>query len=143
MTGCIQDAALAPARQGFCVPNAGRGSMVARRGLDFSAAGSTAAGFGEVLHSHRAIQQQSSAVGLRWKGCLSFLYSRSAAEDFDAGQRLSFSYYIVTEQHEGNMAVTSDVDLGSTIHIELPIRDVSINGSSPNKSSIEDLESTE
>jgi hypothetical protein len=49
----------------------------------------------------------------------------------------------VTEQHEGNMAVTSDVDLGSTIHIELPIRDVSINGSSPNKSSIEDLESTE
>ena len=34
------------------------------RGLDFSAPGSTAAGFGEVLHSCRAIRQQSSAVGL-------------------------------------------------------------------------------
>ena len=46
---------------------------------------------------------------------------KSAAEDFDAGQRLSFSYYIVTEQHQGNMAVTSDVELGSTFHIQLPI----------------------
>ena len=44
---------------------------------------------------------------------------KTAAEDFDAGQRLSFSYYIVTEQHQGNMAVTSDVELGSTIHIQL------------------------
>jgi hypothetical protein len=34
------------------------------RGLDFSAPGSIAAGFGEVLHSYRAMQQQSSAVGL-------------------------------------------------------------------------------
>ena len=63
MAVCIQDAALRPARQGFCVPNAGRGSMVARRGLDFSAPGSIAAGFGAVLHSCRAMQQQSSAVG--------------------------------------------------------------------------------
>jgi PAS domain S-box-containing protein len=47
---------------------------------------------------------------------------KSAAENYDAGQRLSFSYYIVTEQHQGNMAVTSNVVLGSTIHIELPIR---------------------
>ena len=46
----------------------------------------------------------------------------SSAEDADAGQRLSFSYYIVTEQHEGHMAVTSDVELGTTIHIQLPIR---------------------
>ena len=52
-----------------------------------------------------------------------FFTDKSAAEDFDAGQRLSFSYYIVTEQHQGNMAVTSDVELGSTIHIQLPIRD--------------------
>ena len=51
-----------------------------------------------------------------------FFTDKAAAEDFDAGQRLSFSYYIVTEQHQGNMAVTSDVDLGSTIHIQLPIR---------------------
>ncbi|NOQ69710.1 MAG: PAS domain-containing sensor histidine kinase, partial [Gammaproteobacteria bacterium] len=51
-----------------------------------------------------------------------FFTDKSAAEDFDARQRLSFSYYIVTEQHQGNMAVTSDVELGSTIHIQLPIR---------------------
>ena len=65
---------------------------------------------------------------------------RSVAEDFDAGERLSFSYYIVTEQHQGNMAVTSDVELGSTIHIELPIRTEALNGSSQNKPYIEDLE---
>jgi PAS domain S-box-containing protein len=46
----------------------------------------------------------------------------SESEDENAGQRLSFSYYIVTEQHQGQMAVTSDVELGSTIHIQLPIR---------------------
>jgi PAS domain S-box-containing protein len=51
-----------------------------------------------------------------------FFTGKSAAEDFDARQRLSFSYYIVTEQHQGNMAVTSDVELGSTFHIQLPIR---------------------
>ena len=51
-----------------------------------------------------------------------FFTGKSSAEDFDAGQRLSFSYYIVTEQHQGNMAVTSDIDLGSTFHIQLPIR---------------------
>jgi PAS domain S-box-containing protein len=51
-----------------------------------------------------------------------FFTGKSAAEDFDAGQHLSFSYYIVTEQHQGFMAVTSDVELGSTIHIQLPIR---------------------
>lgn len=51
-----------------------------------------------------------------------FFTGKSATEDFDAGQRLSFSYYIVTEQHQGNMAVTSDVEVGSTFHIQLPIR---------------------
>lgn len=52
-----------------------------------------------------------------------FFTDKTAAEDFDAAQRLSFSYYIVTEQHQGNMAVTSDVELGTTIHIQLPVRD--------------------
>ena len=51
-----------------------------------------------------------------------FFTDKSTAENFDAGQRLSFSYYIVTEQHQGHMAVTSDIELGSTIHIQLPIR---------------------
>ena len=60
-----------------------------------------------------------------------FFTEKSAAEDFDAGQRLSFSYYIVTEQHQGNMAVTSDVELGSTIHIQLPISIDALNAVPP------------
>ena len=43
------------------------------------------------------------------------------ADEFDAGQHLSFSYYIITEQHQGHMAVTSDPELGSTFHMQLPI----------------------
>ena len=43
------------------------------------------------------------------------------AEGFDAGTHLSFSYYIITEQHQGHMAVTSDPTVGSTFHMELPL----------------------
>ena len=50
-----------------------------------------------------------------------FSSDRNRAEEFDAGQHLSFSYYIITEQHQGHMAVTSDVELGSTFHIQLPL----------------------
>ena len=63
-----------------------------------------------------------------------FFTGKSSAEDFDAGQRLSFSYYIVTEQHQGNMAVTSDVELGSTIHIQLPISVDALGATPKNKS---------
>ena len=51
-----------------------------------------------------------------------FFSNNTSADEFDAGQHLSFSYYIITEQHQGHMAVTSDVELGSTIHIQLPIK---------------------
>lgn len=51
-----------------------------------------------------------------------FFSSSQQAEDFDAGQHLSFSYYIITEQHQGHMAVTSDPELGSTFHMQLPIK---------------------
>jgi PAS domain S-box-containing protein len=50
-----------------------------------------------------------------------FLSNKSPEADFDAGERLSFSHYIVTEQHQGEMAVTSDINVGSTVHIQLPI----------------------
>mgnify|MGYP001812714192 CR=1 FL=1 len=72
-----------------------------------------------------------------------FFTGKSSAEDFDAGQRLSFSYYIVTEQHQGNMAVTSDVELGSTFHIQLPISNAAFNAPSRNKPNKEDLVATE
>lgn len=39
--------------------------------------------------------------------------------DYNAGKRLSFSYFIITEQHRGQLAVTSDEDTGTTFHIEL------------------------
>ena len=50
-----------------------------------------------------------------------FFSNKAPEADFDAGQRLSFSYYIVTEQHQGHMAITSDLNVGSTVHIQLPI----------------------
>ena len=50
-----------------------------------------------------------------------FFSNSTQADDFDTGQHLSFSYYIITEQHQGHMAVTSDPDLGSTFHMQLPI----------------------
>lgn len=35
-----------------------------------------------------------------------------------AGQRLSFAYFIVTDQHQGHMAVTSDPISGTTFHMQ-------------------------
>ena len=36
--------------------------------------------------------------------------------------RLSFSYFIITEDHGGRMSVTSDVNIGTTFHIQLELR---------------------
>ena len=36
------------------------------------------------------------------------------------GMHLSFSHFIVTEQHQGQIAVTSNPDEGTTFHIQLP-----------------------
>ena len=43
-------------------------------------------------------------------------------ERHEANQRLSFPYFIVTQHHHGNMAVTSNVDIGTTFHLELPLK---------------------
>ena len=40
---------------------------------------------------------------------------------YNADKRLSFSYFIITEHHEGQMAVTSDVDVGTTFHMQLQL----------------------
>ncbi|WP_236014116.1 two-component system sensor histidine kinase NtrB [Marinobacterium alkalitolerans] len=42
-----------------------------------------------------------------------------AAEDAD--KRLSFPYFVITEQHKGHMAVTSDPEIGTTFHIQLEL----------------------
>jgi PAS domain S-box-containing protein len=43
-------------------------------------------------------------------------------DHFGAGDRLSFAHFIVTEQHQGQIAVTSDIDIGTTFHIQLPLK---------------------
>jgi PAS domain S-box-containing protein len=40
-------------------------------------------------------------------------------EEYNAGWRLSYAYFIITEQHGGQLAVTSDLDIGTTFHIQL------------------------
>jgi signal transduction histidine kinase len=42
--------------------------------------------------------------------------------DYNAGKRLSFAYFIITEQHQGQIAVTSAPDVGTTFHIQLPLK---------------------
>lgn len=42
--------------------------------------------------------------------------------DYDAGKRLSFAYFIITEQHQGHIAVTSDVTVGTTFHIQMLLK---------------------
>ncbi len=44
--------------------------------------------------------------------------------EYDAGKRLSFSYFIITEHHLGQMAVTSDPEIGSTFHIQLDYKHI-------------------
>ena len=56
-----------------------------------------------------------------------FIFEPFAAEgkadgQYDAGKRLSFSYFIITEQHQGQISVTSDPDIGTTFHIQLPLQ---------------------
>lgn len=42
-------------------------------------------------------------------------------QETDAGERLSFAHFIITEQHQGQIAVTSDINIGTTFHIQLPL----------------------
>ena len=51
-----------------------------------------------------------------------FADSRDASgDDYDASRRLSYPYFIITEQHRGQLAVTSDINDGTTFHIELQL----------------------
>ena len=36
----------------------------------------------------------------------------------DADKRLSFSHFVITEHHNGQMAVTSDINVGTTFHMQ-------------------------
>ena len=50
-----------------------------------------------------------------------FAADGDANGEYDAGKRLSFCHFIITEQHQGQIAVTSDLDVGTTFHIQLPL----------------------
>jgi len=47
-------------------------------------------------------------------------------EHFSAGDRLSFAHFIITEQHQGQIAVTSDIEIGTTFHIQLPLKSTDV-----------------
>ena len=51
-----------------------------------------------------------------------FTADGDANGQYDAGKRLSFSHFIVVEQHQGQIALTSDPAVGTTFHIQLPLQ---------------------
>jgi PAS domain S-box-containing protein len=51
-----------------------------------------------------------------------FVRKDTPEAEYDAAKRLSFAYFIVAEQHQGQMAVTSDVNVGTTFHIQLQLK---------------------
>ena len=48
-----------------------------------------------------------------------FYQNADVVDGCEMANRLSFAFFIVTEHHGGQMAVTSDLDLGTTFHIQL------------------------
>lgn len=50
-----------------------------------------------------------------------FFNKQNQSEQDEAANRLSFAYFIITEHHKGQMAVTSDLNVGSTFHIQLEL----------------------
>tara|TARA_B110000503_G_scaffold65963_1_gene103548 strand:- start:3051 stop:4505 length:1455 start_codon:yes stop_codon:yes gene_type:complete len=50
-----------------------------------------------------------------------FFTNQPTSCNYDSTKRLSFSYFIITEQHKGQLAITSDLDVGTTFHIQLPL----------------------
>ncbi|MBT8121615.1 MAG: PAS domain S-box protein [Gammaproteobacteria bacterium] len=72
------------------------------------------------------IRIQHNGVGLTNEEQL-YLFEPFVRKDtpevgYDAGKRLSFAYFIISEQHQGHMAVTSDVNVGTTFHIQMLLK---------------------
>lgn len=51
-----------------------------------------------------------------------FYQNEEGVKGCDLENRLSFAYFIVTEHHGGQMSVTSDINVGTTFHIQLPLK---------------------
>jgi PAS domain S-box-containing protein len=72
------------------------------------------------------IKIQHNGIGLTDEE-LMYLFEPFVGKDpseisYDAGKRLSFAYFIITEQHQGQIAVTSDVNVGTTFHIQMLLK---------------------
>jgi len=72
------------------------------------------------------IRIQHNGVGLTNEEQL-YLFEPFVRKDttdvvYDAVKRLSFAYFIITEQHQGYMAVTSDINVGTTFHIQMLLK---------------------
>ncbi|MDH3947805.1 MAG: ATP-binding protein [Gammaproteobacteria bacterium] len=72
------------------------------------------------------IRIQHNGVGLTNEEQL-YLFDPFVRKDapevgYDAGKRLSFAYFIITEQHQGHMAVTSDINVGTTFHVQMLLK---------------------
>ena len=69
------------------------------------------------------IQHNGRGISLEEQKTLFEPYSNNGGNNdkYDAGKRLSFAYFIVTEQHQGQIAVTSAPEVGTTFHIQLPL----------------------
>jgi len=50
-----------------------------------------------------------------------FDYKSDSSDSPNAGNHLSFSNFIIVEEHQGQIAVTSDPEIGTTFHIQLPL----------------------
>ncbi|WP_455206565.1 two-component system sensor histidine kinase NtrB [Kaarinaea lacus] len=72
------------------------------------------------------IRIQHNGVGLSNEELLylfePFVRKDTPAVGYDASKRLSLAYFIITEQHQGQMAVTSDIAVGTTFHIQLLLK---------------------
>lgn len=53
-----------------------------------------------------------------------FNQDQDSNDMLSAGMHLSFSHFIITEQHQGQIAVTSSPDEGTTFHIQLPTHQI-------------------
>lgn len=51
-----------------------------------------------------------------------FFQNTLTSNELDAEKRLSFSYFIITGHHHGQMAVTSDLHVGTTFHMQLQLK---------------------
>jgi PAS domain S-box-containing protein len=72
------------------------------------------------------IRIQHNGVGLTNEELLylfePFVRKDTSEVDYDVGKRLSFAYFVITEQHQGQMAVTSDINVGTTFHIQMLLK---------------------